>query len=111
RPINRNFRRPHERGDWLSLQPSVNQIVTSSLDKTARVWDSSDDKATVTLTGHTQSLQSAAFSPDGRRVITASGCRDDTTRVWDPTRNRAVATLTGHSSSLRSARFSPDDRI
>jgi WD40 repeat protein len=32
------------------------------------------------LRGHTSTVNSAAFSPDGRRIVTASG--DHTARVW-----------------------------
>lgn len=33
------------------------------------------------LKGHTGGVNSAAYSPDGRRILTASG--DATVRVWD----------------------------
>ena len=33
------------------------------------------------LSGGGERLESAAFSPDGRRVVTASG--DTTARIWD----------------------------
>ena len=53
------------------------------------------------LTGHT-----AAFSPDGKRVVTAS--RDKTARVWDAASGQPVATLRGHTDMVNSAAFSPD---
>ena len=39
------------------------------------------DPAAVLLEGHTGGVTSAAFSPDGRRVVT--GSYDNTARVWD----------------------------
>ena len=37
----------------------------------------------ITFKGHTAELYSASFSPDGSRIVTASG--DRTARVWDAT--------------------------
>ena len=49
---------------------------------------------------------SAAFSPDGRRIVTAS--RDGTARVWDAATGRETATLDGpHELTSMSAAFSP----
>ena len=46
------------------------------------------------LRGHSGSIQSAAFSPDGRRVVTASS--DATARLWDAERGSEIAVLKGH---------------
>jgi WD40 repeat protein len=51
-------------------------------------------------------VSSAAFSPDGQRVLTASG--DTTARVWDAASGRSLATLAGHTGWVSSAVFSPD---
>jgi hypothetical protein len=45
------------------------------------------------LTGHQQSVNSVSFSPDGKRIITAS--LDNTAKVWDIS-GKLIATLTGH---------------
>lgn len=50
----------------------------------------------------------AGFSPDGRRVVTASA--DETARIWDVSSGQLIAVLTGHTSAVRSAAFSPDGR-
>jgi len=58
------------------------------------------------LKGHTSSVDSASFSPDGTRIVTAS--YDGTVRVWDAARGTTLAELKGHTRGLSSAAFSPD---
>ncbi len=61
------------------------------------------------MRGHTDAVSSAAFSPDGKRVITASF--DRTARVWEASAGRSVAILRGHTGRLRYAAFSPDGKL
>ena len=51
------------------------------LDWTARIWDAAAAKEIAVLRGHENGLTSAAFSPDGSRIVTAS--KDKTARIWD----------------------------
>jgi WD40 repeat protein len=51
---------------------------------------------------------SAAFSPDGKKIITASW--DKTARIWDATTGKELQALEGHTSSVFSAAFSPDGK-
>ena len=61
-----------------------------------------------TLTGHTQRVTSCAFSPDGRRIVSA--CWDNTLKVWDAYNGAVVQTLTGHQNWIRDCAYSPDGR-
>ena len=51
-------------------------------------------------------MNSAAFSPDGSRIVTASG--DKTARIWDAASGKEIAVLRGHEDHVLSAAFSPD---
>jgi WD40 repeat protein len=62
------------------------------------------------LVGHQGLVWSASFSPDGARIVTASG--DGTARIWDAATGQEIIALRGHESDnengVWSASFSPD---
>ena len=61
------------------------------------------------LSGHSDWVRSAAFSPDGRFIVTASD--DKAAIVWDAASGERLRTLSGHSGWVNSAAFSPDGRF
>ncbi len=58
------------------------------------------------LSGHGGHVISAAYSPDGTRIVTASA--DKTARIWDARTGRELTVLSGHGDSVESAAYSPD---
>ena len=57
----------------------------------------------------TDAVMSAAFSPDGKRIVTAS--RDKTARIWDAATGKPIGEpLKGHEDAVHSAAFSPDGK-
>jgi len=76
-------------------------------DQTARLWDSETGREVAVLL-HPDQVVDATFSPDGRKVITASW--DHKARVWNATTGEKLKVLVGHAAALLTARFSPDSR-
>jgi hypothetical protein len=60
------------------------------------------------LKAHSRSVNAASFSPDGKRVVTASD--DRTARLWDAETGKKIAVLKAHTNWVRSASFSPDGK-
>jgi WD40 repeat protein len=53
-------------------------------------------------------VNSVAYSPDGRRIVSASW--DKTVRVWDARSGAELACLQGHTDEVYSVAYSPDGR-
>lgn len=70
------------------------------------VLDTATGHVIHSLIGHTADLVGIAFSPDGRRIATASF--DRTIKLWDTATGREVFTLQGHTAGLLVLGFSPD---
>ncbi len=51
---------------------------------------------------------SVAFSPDGKRIVSASD--DGTLKVWDSDTGSETFTLRGHTAGVGSVAFSPDGK-
>src|SRR6516162_3349579 len=60
------------------------------------------------LGAHSLAVTSAAFSGDGKRVVTAS--LDKTARIWDAESGKEIAVLKGHKEDVSSAAFSGDGK-
>ena len=61
------------------------------------------------LTGHTASIRSVAFSPDGRTL--ASGSEDNTIRLWDMQTRTFRKTLRGHTGRVSDVALSADGKV
>jgi WD40 repeat protein len=99
----------------VAFSPDGNRIVTADTDGNALVWVTAtgtvlpvprDYELHPVLNSHKGAVNSAAFSPDGTLVVTASD--DRTVQVWDARNGERHRTFRGHRSEVTSATFSPD---
>ena len=98
---------------WQSDDGKTKRIITGSADNTARIWDANSEKTLLALEGHTASVVTVAFSPDGRRALT--GSQDNTAKLWDTKesadgKGKEILPLKAHSQEVTSVAFSPDGK-
>ena len=75
---------------------------------TAQVWDVATGNAVGNPLQHGGPINWVEFSPDGRRILTASD--DKTARLWDARTGEQVGFAMQHANKVKSARFSPDGK-
>jgi len=92
----------------VAYSPDGTRIVTTMGDRTARVWDAQTGKMLETLAGHTDTIATAAYSPDGKRIVTGG---DETARIWDAATGRMLLVLSGHAGYVWQAVYSPDGTL
>ncbi len=73
-----------------------------------RLWDVSTGREIRPQTGHHSEIEDAAFTPDGRSILTVG--HDRTIRFWEPATGKAIRQLEGNDSDLRCAGLSADGK-
>jgi WD40 repeat protein len=73
---------------------------------TVQIWTEEGQKPLRVVTGHSSSVNDVTWSPDGRRLATASD--DGTVKLWHPSTGRECLTLRGHAGAVHAVAFSPD---
>ena len=63
----------------VAYSPDGNHIVSVSVDKTIRTWDSCTGAMKARLEGHSDNVNSVAYSPEGNCIVSGS---------WMPMRER-----------------------
>ena len=81
-------------------------ILTSSSDKTLRLWK--DGKTMMVLTGHTSDVSRCCFSPNGKQIISVSW--DATGCIWDVASGVPLARLVGHDDWVTNCDISSDGK-
>ncbi len=93
----------------LASSPNGAQLLTSSWDGTARLWDAVDGAPLLTLAGHAGWVWQAAFAPDGERIATAGA--DGNVILWDARTGEQRLRVGSGLGEVRRLGFSGDGRF
>jgi WD40 repeat protein len=96
-----------QNGRWLAvggwMDPSTATVPCCG---DIRLYDFSTGKLVALLKGHTNVVNSLAFSPDSKQLISAGG--DNSAVIWDVEGRTLLHRLRGHASAIGAAAFTPD---
>jgi WD40 repeat protein len=118
-------------GDWLTdidFSPDNKFLATAGGDNKAIIWNVADENLNVFTEGpdnlekylritsqgltkelpHESSVNSIAFSPDGRSVVTSSG-KEAT--IWDVETGKIIRKLVGHTEEIYTTEYSPNGEL
>jgi hypothetical protein len=93
-------------GTYVASAAAFPDWTPGSSDMTVRLWDGYNGQEIALLRGHEEPVESIAFSPDGKRIASAS--RDGTLRLWDASTGQEGAVLRGHERQVLRVAFTPD---
>ena len=90
----------------LIFSPDRKHIVSSSIDRTIKIWDSYSKKELRTI--KTQSYcKCITVNSDGLQI---AGGDSNLIKVWETNTGKELAILEGHRASVNALSFSPDDK-
>jgi WD40 repeat protein len=79
-------------------------IVSGSVDKSIKVWDTKTGGCIHTLYGHTKPVNSVAISSNNLKIV--SGSDDSTVNIWCMETGNLLIKLLGHTGEVTSVTFS-----
>ncbi|HVK13719.1 MAG TPA: WD40 repeat domain-containing protein, partial [Gemmataceae bacterium] len=83
-------------------------VLLTTFDKTAYLWDPKTGTPIAKCDGHDRGIEAAAFSRDGKTLVTGSW--DGTVRLWEVPSGRALGRRS-HDGPVTAVAVSPDGRM
>jgi serine/threonine protein kinase/WD40 repeat protein len=94
----------------LAVSPDGALVASPTHEGEVRLFDAAKGELLESIRGHLHGVFSVAFSPDGRRLISASGGRE-AIKVWDVGTRQELLTLRGVGSVIRRGGWSADGDV
>jgi len=88
-------------------------LASMRWDNTIKLWDVKTGKERANLKGHTDRVDTVAFTPDGKTLASwcnKTGSQEKTIRLWDVATGKEHAILTGHTDFVNRVAYSPDGK-
>jgi len=95
---------------WLAVSQDGGTVAASTVGGEVRLFDPARGDLIESLRGHLNAILGVAFSPDGRRLISAS-VRREAVKLWHLGTRQELLTLEGVGSGLLGARWSADGDV
>jgi WD40 repeat protein/lipoprotein NlpI len=94
---------------YAGFSPDGAKLVTTSIERTAQVWDGYTGKPAGPVLQHGHEVRHASFSPDRSLIATAS--RDGTVRIWETGTGDLVGPPLNHRFTDRNPPFEAPVRV
>lgn len=108
--VKRHVKASGQSARCVAIHPTEPMVAVGYSDHTIRLFALPTFQLLQTLTGHTQSVFTVAFSPDGRRLV--SGSRDAHLHVWDAAHGYTLQQrLPAHLFAVNHVVFSPNGQL
>src|SRR5262249_15518515 len=88
-------------------------VAAGSVASVVALWDVTTGKRLATLSGHKKPIESLAFSPDGKTLITGDGSWRQTglpgdIKWWDVAQRMELASFSGNGGCIFGVAFAPN---
>ncbi|PWN51860.1 WD40 repeat-like protein [Violaceomyces palustris] len=100
---------------WLNWHPKGNVLTAGASDSTVWMWQLPTGKVMNVFSGHTGAVTCGAFTPDGKKLVTADD--DGSLVIWDPRSPSPLGKLQRGDSrfhfdlGITSLTISPDSKV
>lgn len=103
------IRASKQRARSIAVNELRQEMAIGFSDYSVRIYDTKNYQLKQTLSGHTNSVFTAKYTPDGRHLV--SGGRDAHLKIWDVDKNyQLTQSIVAHMYAINHLDFSPDGR-